>query len=994
MSNALLLRLFTSEYFNAWIAISYIFRHPDNVGIQHYLCTQLRKFPIAEIEFFLPQLMHLLITRPTESVALELYIVDTCEKSTHIAVMCLWYLQAYLSDLSANPNHPSFQLCKRVFNRCQTIIFADISQDIPADIKANKEDIDQAEEPSPNSLYAARLDRTQRVRENALPALVGMGALLAGIGQPCVTRPVGSIAIAQGRKPSFQTFDSSNLTATHRSNTCERSDVMVRSQSQPHLPISTSKRARPHSLSSALSSILVDKDHDFSVSLEDLHKGKAFSISRYLKQAQQKIQHTVHSTLISHDNTAPLQLMGSDGISSVNMKAMAQSSVPSSQDEPSTPTTPTTPFTLVSPSRSFSSDDAFGQSPPKAPASLDPRLDEEDLVQNSSDSDDDEVYALAKLSLNDRRQLLRSNYFRSEMQFLLALVDIATRLVIVPKPARLSALHAELTLLNHNLPAEICMPLWCPATVDRPYHHRIVRISPTDAVVLNSAERAPYLLMIEVLDDELSLENGFKSSLSKLKKNGKNHHLKRLSTAKRKEAFEDAIVDLGDLGSPISARNSLDITPSISTATTATAVSYNKSRDSTDSPVMQEEPDNRTNEKEPLSSFDDDAFAERMKTAAILLAQLQLEPQQPIVRTSTESIRQKIIAEMMALEDDRMEKMTLEGVARGIGGGGGEGACNAKKLDDEQRVALVVNKEDPSAVVFSEDWETKKERIRAASPYGHLPNWRLISVIVKNGADLRQEQFAIQLIREMQKIWQDTKVNVWVQYIRVLVTSDDSGLIETVKNSISIHSIKKEAYTRKWNEQGAVFSLKDYFVRRWGPIESPRYKKAQDAFMRSLAGYSVASYLLQIKDRHNGNLLLDDKGHIIHIDFGFILSNSPGSVGFEMAPFKLPQEYVDILGGVDSPKFNEYKSLTKAAFLAVRKHSDNILLLTEMMSKDSKLPCFQNGTATASALRDRFQLQLTETQVGAHVEKLIVSSCCNVFTRLYDTYQYYSQGIL
>lgn len=49
--------------------------------------------------------------------------------------------------------------------------------------------------------------------------------------------------------------------------------------------------------------------------------------------------------------------------------------------------------------------------------------------------------------------------------------------------------------------------------------------------------------------------------------------------------------------------------------------------------------------------------------------------------------------------------------------------------------------------------------------------------------------------------------------IRVLVTSDDSGLIETVKNSISIHSIKKEAYTRKWNEEGAVFSLKDYYTR-------------------------------------------------------------------------------------------------------------------------------------------------------------------------------------
>lgn len=120
-----------------------------------------------------------------------------------------------------------------------------------------------------------------------------------------------------------------------------------------------------------------------------------------------------------------------------SMKVMAQSSVPTNQDVMSLPQSP---------------------------------------VSRSSSFDEDRV-------------LLRSNYFRSEMQFLLALVDIATRLVIVPKPARQSALHAELTLLNHNLPAEICLPLWCPATDDRPFHHRVVRISPTDAVILNSAER-------------------------------------------------------------------------------------------------------------------------------------------------------------------------------------------------------------------------------------------------------------------------------------------------------------------------------------------------------------------------------------------------------------------------------------------------------------------------------------------------------------------------
>ena len=68
----------------------------------------------------------------------------------------------------------------------------------------------------------------------------------------------------------------------------------------------------------------------------------------------------------------------------------------------------------------------------------------------------------------------------------------------------------------------------------------------------------------------------------------------------------------------------------------------------------------------------------------------------------------------------------------------------------------------------------------------------------------------------------------------------------------------------------------------------------------------------QIKDRHNGNILIDADGHIVHIDFGFLLSNSPGgNINFESAPFKLTSEYVQLMGGARSPTFARFRDSGK-----------------------------------------------------------------------------------
>lgn len=85
--------------------------------------------------------------------------------------------------------------------------------------------------------------------------------------------------------------------------------------------------------------------------------------------------------------------------------------------------------------------------------------------------------------------------------------------------------------------------------------------------------------------------------------------------------------------------------------------------------------------------------------------------------------------------------------------------------------------------------------------------------------------------------------------------------------------------------------------------------------------YAIASYLLQSKDRHNGNILIDTQGRLVHIDFGFILEISPGAnMRFESAAFKLSHEMTQLLdpsGQRDSPQFHMFEELCVRGFLAV-----------------------------------------------------------------------------
>jgi hypothetical protein len=168
------------------------------------------------------------------------------------------------------------------------------------------------------------------------------------------------------------------------------------------------------------------------------------------------------------------------------------------------------------------------------------------------------------------------------------------------------------------------------------------------------------------------------------------------------------------------------------------------------------------------------------------------------------------------------------------------------------------------SVVFKERWRHKEERIRRDSPVGHLEGWRLVPVIIKSNDDLRQEQCASQLIALMHRILHSSeRCGSGLRPYEIIAMSPDSGLIEAIPDTVSLHALRSKEF--------GYDSLLTFFEQYFGPQDSPAFQRAQGHFIKSLADYSIACYLLQIKDRHNGNMLLTTHGHIVHIDFGFLL---------------------------------------------------------------------------------------------------------------------------
>jgi phosphatidylinositol kinase/protein kinase (PI-3 family) len=161
--------------------------------------------------------------------------------------------------------------------------------------------------------------------------------------------------------------------------------------------------------------------------------------------------------------------------------------------------------------------------------------------------------------------------------------------------------------------------------------------------------------------------------------------------------------------------------------------------------------------------------------------------------------------------------------------------------------------------------------------------------------------------------------------------------------------------------------------------------------LRSLVGYSLVCYVLQIKDRHNANILLDRDGHIMHIDFGFVLGDTPkmGKVPLfsERAPFKLSAEFWEVLGGWninDGGLGVKFCKMFEWAFMCAAAHAEEIAAMVEttLLSLDDNP---RVARMAASGVRSRLRMR---GPPGSVQQKMFIMDLVNAALTSWGTSTY------
>ncbi|CAD8067468.1 unnamed protein product [Paramecium primaurelia] len=259
----------------------------------------------------------------------------------------------------------------------------------------------------------------------------------------------------------------------------------------------------------------------------------------------------------------------------------------------------------------------------------------------------------------------------------------------------------------------------------------------------------------------------------------------------------------------------------------------------------------------------------------------------------------------------------------------------------------------------------------------------LLKIMFKTGDDIRQDMLTLQLIKIMDKIWLDAGLDFRMKPYKTISTQDNVGMIEVVTNSLTIEKIHGDAGVMGAFQQKTIWNH-----LKTKNTEPQSFETATDNFLRSCAGYCVATYVLGIGDRHSGNIMITDTGHLFHIDFGHFLGNFKQKFGIkrERTKFVLTEEMAFVMGGRDGDLFKKFQQDCTNAYNLVRKHG-HFLINIFLMNLSAGMPELQQAS-NVKYIEDQLALNISDQEATAKFKQEIIISLNDTWRQIDNWFHY------
>jgi phosphatidylinositol kinase/protein kinase (PI-3 family) len=183
-----------------------------------------------------------------------------------------------------------------------------------------------------------------------------------------------------------------------------------------------------------------------------------------------------------------------------------------------------------------------------------------------------------------------------------------------------------------------------------------------------------------------------------------------------------------------------------------------------------------------------------------------------------------------------------------------------------------------------------------------------------------------------------------------------------------------------------------YFKEQKEFLTNQKFAKYINQFLRSTAGSVVASYILDLGDRHSGNILIQEKEAILfHIDFGHILGHKKSKCGFkrEVEPFIYLEEMHQLItynydGNKETGKknFEEFQEYCWEGFKIAR---ENFALFYNLLTLLVPAEISELDKESIQKTSNNFLLDLSDNEAKYEMRKMI-EQAHNVHRRQFDNW--------